>query len=579
MSAELLTRAATFEPSTFDEAKRTIDVVFSTGAEVQRFDFEGSFIERLDMSPAAVDLSQLRGAPVLNAHDRLDVRSILGVVEDANVDGTRGLARLRFGERPEIQGLVTDIRGGVIRSVSVGYSVEGWKTEKRSDGTRIKTAIRWTPKELSFTPLAADPAAKTRGEVNMNEELQTQIRGIAVAVGVQAAFADGLIQRNATIEEARTEIIREAARSVPAIDGRQPAIITRDGGGDGLIERLADGLLSRIDPRHKPEAGREYAYTRIPDIARRCLQERGLSTLGSPVEILTRAMQTTSDFSAVLAEVYNKSLLTLRADASPILQIFKRASVADFRNRHVMEISDGPGLAKVPESGGITFGPITDKSLASYHIDSYARGFAISFQALVNDDTAALSDLSAKMTRGARSWFASFLAGVIVSNPTLADTKAVFHTDHGNLAGTGNPPSDGTIAAAKLAMRLQVDASGNPIDATPRYIVIPAALEGTVDRLLGQIYPTTSADVEIAVRGLVPLVIPQFDLADEDKPWYLFADPSIAPVFEFAELQGYEGPRAETRQGFNTLGTEIRVVWHVGAGAIDSRGAYMNPGE
>jgi hypothetical protein len=49
-------------------------------------------------------------------------------------------------------------------------------------------------------------------------------------------------------------------------------------------------------------------------------------------------------------------------------------------------------------------------------------------------------------------------------------------------------------------------------------------------------------------------------------------------VFEFAELSGYAGPQVETRQGFETVGTEVRVVWHVGAGAVDSRGAWKNPG-
>ncbi len=532
----------------------------------------------MDLSPEAVNLSELRGAPVLNAHDRFDVNAILGVIEDANVDGTRGVARLRFGERPEIQGIVSDIRGGVIRSISAGYSVESWKTEKRSDGTRVKTAIRWTPKELSFTPLAADPAARTRSrEINMTEELQTQIRGIAVAVGVQSAFADDLIQRDVPLVEARAAMIAEAARNIPAIDGRQPAIVTRDG-GDNLITRLADGLYSRINPAHAPTEGREFAYFRVADIARRCLEFRGLSTLGAPVEILTRALHTTSDFSAVLAEVFNKSLLTLRTSPSAITQLFRRATVGDFRARHILEISDGPALALVGETGEVTFGTLTDNELASYKIDSYARGFGISFKALVNDDTGALSDISEKMTRGARAWFASFLANIIIANPKLADGKAVFHEDHNNLAGTPTaPPDDTTIAAAKLAMRLQTEAGGNPIDAPPRFIVIGALYESNVDQLLAKLYPAQPEDAVVAARTLTPIVVPHFDHA-EHKAWYLLADPAITPVFEYAELQGYEGPRVETRQGFDTLGTEVRVVYHVGAGAVDHRGGFKNPG-
>jgi len=38
---ELQTRAATFEASTFDAERRTVQVIFSSGAPVRRFDFEG----------------------------------------------------------------------------------------------------------------------------------------------------------------------------------------------------------------------------------------------------------------------------------------------------------------------------------------------------------------------------------------------------------------------------------------------------------------------------------------------------------------------------------------------------------
>src|SRR5688572_1917255 len=99
--SELLTRAATFTPSTFDKDKRTVQVVFSTGTEVSRYDFDGPYIERLSLEPSAVDLSELIGGPVLNAHNRFDLKDILGVVDAASVNGREGLATLRFSDRHE----------------------------------------------------------------------------------------------------------------------------------------------------------------------------------------------------------------------------------------------------------------------------------------------------------------------------------------------------------------------------------------------------------------------------------------------------------------------------------------------
>ena len=162
MNHDLLTRSATFEPETFDAERNTVHVVFSSGTEVKRRDLSGEYLERLSLDPAAVDLTFLRGAPVLNNHDRYSgVQSVLGVVECASVDGSRGEAVVRFGTRPEVQGIVADVRAGVIRNVSVGYTVEQWQ-ESRDNGARVKTAVRWTPREISFVPLGADPAAQVR---------------------------------------------------------------------------------------------------------------------------------------------------------------------------------------------------------------------------------------------------------------------------------------------------------------------------------------------------------------------------------------------------------------------------------
>jgi hypothetical protein len=52
----------------------------------------------------------------------------------------------------------------------------------------------------------------------------------------------------------------------------------------------------------------------------------------------------------------------------------------------------------------------------------------------------------------------------------------------------------------------------------------------------------------------------------------------VAAVFEVSDLEGYPGPTVESQPFFHTLGTEFRVVWHVGAGAVDSRGGWKNAG-
>ncbi|MFN7918915.1 MAG: hypothetical protein U0Q16_02390 [Bryobacteraceae bacterium] len=108
--------------------------------------------------------------------------------------------------------------------------------------------------------------------------------------------------------------------------------------------------------------------------------------------------------------------------------------------------------------------------------------------------------------------------------------------------------------------------------------MFPAELEAGIDKLMATLYPQQPSDAVVSTRNLTPVVDARFDAKGQTTAWYLFADPAEAPVFEYAELEGFAGPQVETRQGFEHLGVDVRVVWHVGAGAVDSRGAFKNPG-
>ncbi|WP_372922036.1 HK97 family phage prohead protease, partial [Roseovarius sp.] len=165
---ELLTRRATLAPSTADAEARTVEVIWSTGSPVRRRDMAGQYIERLSLDPQAVDLSRLEGASVLDAHRQTAVRDVLGSVRRAGVDGKLGTAVIQFSARPEVEPVWQDVLAGILRHVSVGYSVEDW-AETTEHGTRVLTAVRWAPHELSLVPTPADPGAHIRMENEMTE--------------------------------------------------------------------------------------------------------------------------------------------------------------------------------------------------------------------------------------------------------------------------------------------------------------------------------------------------------------------------------------------------------------------------
>ncbi len=320
-SNKLFTRFASFTPSSYDAAKRTIGVVWSTGAPVTRNDYEGPFTERLDMSADAVDLSQLRGAPVLNSHDRFDVRSILGVVENPAVDGGRGTATVRFSDRPEIAGIVRDIGEGIISRVSVGYGVQKWATTKDAQGvrtgkppqsgrlpkfqfygdsrrSRAQRGRRAIQEECTCPPGTApedcecfDDDESEEDDIMAKAAIPDQIRSAATLLGIaDQTFVDGLVAREGvTVEVARGELLTHLQQTQPSRYCRTTATVTRDE-HDGFMDRALNALAHRVEPRIKlRDDARPWAGRRIADIGREFLPHRQrVDAWGTTREIISR---------------------------------------------------------------------------------------------------------------------------------------------------------------------------------------------------------------------------------------------------------------------------------------------------
>lgn len=170
-SLPMLTRAgASFVPSTINEAARTVEVVWTTGATVRRQGFfTDPFDEKLSTDDEAVDLSRLNaGANLLDSHSAVGVRNVLGVVEpdSARLVGPKGRregrATVRFSHRAEIEPIWTDVKAGILRNISVGYAVSDWQRTDRKGDVPLMTATRWSPYEISLVAIPADAGSRVR---------------------------------------------------------------------------------------------------------------------------------------------------------------------------------------------------------------------------------------------------------------------------------------------------------------------------------------------------------------------------------------------------------------------------------
>jgi phage major head subunit gpT-like protein/phage head maturation protease len=578
---ELKIRSAALEPSTFDAETRTVSVVFASNAPVRRMDLDGAYEERLDMTQAAVDLSELIGGPVLNSHNRSDVNAVLGVVESAQVDGERGIATIRFSERA--MALMNDVRQGILRKLSVGYAVNQRRVEKDSTtGVRTITATRWTPKEISFVAIPADSAAKVRGEM-MDHTNENEIRVIAQIAGLQA---DDMIARNLTLDQARAEAFDALKRrSGPPIRTAQPVVLAAGYDDPAFLRTaMADAIYTRINPVHQPgDAARPFIGRSMVRLAEEVLRFRGIEIIGlSDGGIVDRALHSTSDFPLLLADVANKVLQEQMAAApAAIKQICRQATIPDFRNRYSLQLGQAPTLMKVNENGEFKSGSIAE-GRESYKLDTYGRIFAINRQSIVNDNLAAFSDIGRLFASAAAQFEAQFLVDLIAANngigPVMSDNKKLFDAAHSNLAASGGAISDTTLAAARLALRSQKGLDGKtPLDIACKFLVVPATLESSAEKYLASIYPAQAANVNPFAGKLTLIVDPRLDAKSATR-WYVAADPVLFPSVEYAYLAGNEGVQVESRAGFEVDGLQIRARLDFGAGALDYRGVYANPG-
>ncbi|WP_232230921.1 prohead protease/major capsid protein fusion protein [Rhodobacter xanthinilyticus] len=210
-------RRAPILPATVNSEARSVDVVFTTGAAVRRrrwtgWDTSVPFDEILEVSDRAVDLTRLNaGAPALDSHSVWSSHSQVGVVERAWIEGKEGKATIRFPREGLDQaadrmfGLISD---GIIRNVSVGYSIERVKVVEPAAKGEVEQRIveRWTPLEVSFVTVPADPRAQVRAADQANYPVE---------------IVDTRMQKEASMPENTTIV----AGDVPALtETRQPPV-------------------------------------------------------------------------------------------------------------------------------------------------------------------------------------------------------------------------------------------------------------------------------------------------------------------------------------------------------------------
>ncbi|WP_303289563.1 head maturation protease, ClpP-related [Marinobacter sp. SS5-14b] len=415
-------------------------------------------------------------------------------------------------------------------------------------------------------------------EIQNLVELHNQFNA-ACSVKVEALIAQGMNTPDAVRAHLLNELGKDAKPSgAIAMNNDEPL--------KNFFTDATDAILARnnvLSSKNLSDGARELAGMNVVAMAEKLVNLQGTSTsLMSKRQILDRAfsMHSTSDFSHLLGNVAGKSMRRAYEDEYGSHEAWTaEVEVPDFKEQTMVQLSEAPDLQKVAEGGEYKHGSFGDAAM-TFRVEKYGRLFTLTREAIINDDLNAFTRLPLAFGKSAKRKEADLTYQVLTGNPKLADGKALFHADHGNLM-TGSGLSTAAIDMARQAMRKQKGLNSTaPINVVPRFLIVPAALEGLAEQILNSINDpdaTNDATNTAFVRGLQLVVDPRLDEVDTGA-WYMAASPAQIDTVTRAYLAGEGRPHYEQREGWEIDGLHVKARLEFAAFPVDFRGLVKNPG-
>ncbi|MDX1491281.1 MAG: hypothetical protein R3332_08340 [Pseudohongiellaceae bacterium] len=305
------------------------------------------------------------------------------------------------------------------------------------------------------------------------------------------------------------------------------------GGGDGTVgaQGTAEMLDKLLDPSDAEVISLRECYqaatgdTRVTGRLRDCRFREALDTDSFPV-LLGDAV------NRRVAEMYsndnaNELWREIVSDIVPL---------SDFRERNTVMYGGYGDLPTVAEKGA--YAALSEPSELPEKYSPMKKGgiVSVSLEMIKNDDVGMVMRIPRDVTRAAKRTLNKFVLDIIRNNPTMTDTKALFHADHGNLGTAAF--SKAAYLAARLLMMKQADPdTGEPLGLTPNLLLIPADLE---ENAFDAFRRDTNVDPDFA-QSTMPKIRPVSYWTDVSD-WSLICDPVDHGTIEIGFLDGKQEP-------------------------------------
>lgn len=389
-----------------------------------------------------------------------------------------------------------------------------------------------------------------------------------------------------TPEAAGLKILAKLGEGVEPVAGH---IVVRDNEErQSFQSSVVDAILvkaGRADQKQRDwYRTSEFRSQTMFDIAAKQLQVAGKNFSHMAREDVVKAALTTSDFPVLLENAMHKVLQQAYAKAPNTWSRFCAiGSVSDYRLHNRYRVGSIGNLPTVNEAGEFTNLVLPDGEKSS--IAAVKRGGIVSLtsEMIVNDDLGSFVRMVEYLGDAAQRTIEAAIYQLLAQNsglgPNMGDGQPLFDATHNNIS-TGAALSMASIDSDRVVLASQTDVSGNDfLDLRPNAWVGPISSGGTARSVNEAVYdPDTANKLQKpnVVRGLFS------DIVDTPRltgtRYYLFADPSQAPVLEVAFLDGQREPEIRQEDNFRHDGIDYRVKHVFGVAAIDFRGAVTNSG-
>lgn len=480
--------------------------------------------------------------------------------------------------------------------IADGVKIEGMEIGVRSAAPAPAQPAAAAPAAPAAPAAQAAPAVDVDAavaralvqEAHRRNDIEDRLRIAGLMDADNGDFARSLLNDTTmSVERASTAIFKRLAASNPpvgagAFSGASVGVESRE----KLRAAITDGLLQRAGHRiEKPAAGsREFRGRHMVEIVRELMHAAGMNTRGmGNMEMVGRALASgnSTDFPLILGALVNKNLLRAYDEWPATWRPFVGIRPAnDFKLLYSLKLSGSPDLQGLNENGEYKTASFSESG-ESFRVITKGIKVPLTRTMIINDDTGAFNRIPQLFGAAARRFEGDSVYSLITANGTMSDGVALFHADHGNLAGTAGAPTSDTLSAGRSSMRLQTGLKGESLDIQPAFWLGPVVLETAADILLMSMAMPT-AEMSSGVKNpwagkLTPITDPRLD-ANSSTAWYLVAHPNQQAFIEVAYLEGEEQPYVEEQVDFNSDALVIKVRHDFGAGVADHVGAYKNAG-